>query len=70
MKQNFDSEMEQLFQNVSDLEVDRNPALCRQTEKIRRLLVEIFRTTSGGCLLRSADEKSTFARAGEFALLK
>jgi hypothetical protein len=70
MDQNFDSEMERVFQSVSDLEVDRNPALCRQTEKIRRLMVEFFRPTSDGCLLRRRNEHSPFSRAGEYAVFK
>lgn len=71
MEAQIEKNIQDLFKKVSDKEVERNPALCRQTEKIRRMLSrfknpETEMTTTSS----KASRRSLFSIAGEYALLK
>lgn len=71
MEAQVEKNFQELFRKVSDKEVERNPALSRQTEKIRRMLSRFKQTeTIENARPSKASRPSLYAIAGEYALLK
>ena len=71
MEVQIEKNFQELFKKVSDKEVERNPALCRQTEKLRRLLSRFKKPeTTVNANPSKASRPSLYAIAGEYALLK
>lgn len=69
MEVQIEKNFQELFKKVSDKEVERNPALCRQTEKLRRLLSS-FKNPETATNASKAPRRSLYSIAGEYALLK
>ena len=65
----LEKNFQELFKRVSDREVERNPALCRQTERLRRTLSHIKNPNATGSV-PNKPHRSIYSIAGEYALLK
>lgn len=65
----LENHFQELFKRVSDGEVERNPALCRQTERLRRTLTQIS-NPNANVTVSSKPHRSIYSIAGEYALLK
>ena len=64
----LEKNFQELFKRVSDREVERNPALCRQTERLRRTLSQIKNPNAEVSVPKPS--RSIYSIAGEYALLK
>jgi hypothetical protein len=67
----IEKNFQELFKKVSDQEVERNPALCRQTEKLRRALSQFNNPEAKAEVPpQKKSGRSLFSVVGEYALLK
>ncbi len=65
----IEKQFEEVFKKVSDREVERNPALCRQMERLRRVLFQANNPIAEATVPRKP-RRSNFSIAGDYALLK
>lgn len=70
MKDQIEREFEEMFKKVSSQEVERNPQLRRQTEKLRRLLSSLKQTKAETTPQAREPRRSLMSIAGEYAIHK